>query len=65
MAGSGSFLLEATMMAADIATGLMKIACGVPDHNLPPVTRWKSEEDVEEMWEQVLLDAAQHAKDGI
>jgi 23S rRNA G2445 N2-methylase RlmL len=65
MAGSGSFLLEAAMMAADIAPGLMRIRCGVPDHNLPPVTRWKSEEDVEEMWKQVLLDAAQRAKHGL
>ncbi|VEU33996.1 unnamed protein product [Pseudo-nitzschia multistriata] len=68
MAGSGSFVLEACMLATDIAPGLMRIRCGVPNHSSPPVTRWKAagggkEPDV--AWKKVLLDATQRAKAGI
>lgn len=68
MAGSGSFVLEACMMATDIAPGLMRIRCGVPDHNTPPVTRWKSKDETEQVdaiWKTVLLDATERAKAGI
>ena len=53
MCGSGSLVLEAAMMAADIAPGLMRIRCHVPNHASPPVTRWKSETDTEMLWKQV------------
>jgi putative N6-adenine-specific DNA methylase len=65
MAGSGSFLLEAAMMAADISPGLMRIRCKVPGQSLPPVTRWKSDIDVEKMWKGVVLEASQRAKNGL
>ena len=66
MAGSGSLVLEACMMATDIAPGLMRIRCGIPNHSNPPVIRWKSnnQEDVESAWKTVLLDATQRAKAG-
>ena len=53
MCGSGSLVLEAAMMATDIAPGLMRIRCHMPDHSLPPVTRWKSKLDVEILWKEV------------
>jgi 23S rRNA G2445 N2-methylase RlmL len=67
MAGSGSLVLEACMMATDIAPGLMRIRCGVPNHSSPPVTRWKFSEgeDVDVAWKKVLLGATKRAKDGI
>jgi putative N6-adenine-specific DNA methylase len=68
MAGSGSLILEACMMATDIAPGLMRIRCGLDEHRMPPVTKWKSsdkDEDVEAMWKSVLLDATRRAKNGI
>jgi len=60
-------VLEACMMATDIAPGLMRIRCGVLNHSNPPVTRWKSNdgEDVDSIWKQVLLDATKRAKAGI
>ena len=67
MAGSGSLVLEACMMATDIAPGLMRIRCGIPNHSNPPVTRWKADnqEKVESVWKTVLLDATKRAKEGI
>lgn len=65
MAGSGSLVLEAAMMAADISPGLMRIRTQVPGQNFPPVTRWKSDLDTPTLWKQVLLDASKRAKDGL
>jgi 23S rRNA G2445 N2-methylase RlmL len=67
MAGSGSLVLEACMLATDIAPGLMRIRCGIPNHSNPPVTRWKSNdgEDVNSLWKNVLLAATKRAKTGI
>lgn len=65
MAGSGSLVLEATMMAADISPGLMRIRCQVPGQNSPPVTRWKSDENATKLWKDVLRDATRRAKDGL
>lgn len=65
MAGSGSLVLEAAMMAADIAPGLMRIRCQIPGQNVPPVTRWKSELDSLKLWKEILLDASKRAKDGL
>jgi putative N6-adenine-specific DNA methylase len=67
MAGSGSLVLEAAMIATDIAPGLMRIRCGVPGQSLPPVIRWKSDDnaDTAELWKSILLDATQRAKEGV
>ena len=67
MAGSGSFVLEACMIATNIAPGLMRIRCGVPNHSNPPVTRWRGSnaDDVYSSWKNVLLEATQDAKAGI
>jgi 23S rRNA G2445 N2-methylase RlmL len=65
MAGSGSFILEAAMMAADISPALMRIRCGVPNQSLPPVTRWRSDIDTTQLWKQVLLGASKRAKNGM
>ena len=66
MAGSGSLIVEAAMMAADIAPGLMRIKCGVSGQSLPPVTRWKDNHvDTTQLWKQVLLDATKRAKEGL
>ena len=65
MCGSGSFLLEAAMMATDISPGLMRIRCGIPNQSLPPVTRWKSNTDAKNQWKAILLDATKRAKNGL
>jgi putative N6-adenine-specific DNA methylase len=67
MAGSGSLVLEAGMIAADIAPGIMRIRCGLDAHRMPPVTKWKSnsDRDTVSMWKEVLLDATKRAKNGI
>ena len=65
MAGSGSLILEATMIAADIAPGLMRIKCTGPQQ--PPVLRWKSSrnEDLENSWKELLIEATERAKSGL
>jgi putative N6-adenine-specific DNA methylase len=65
MAGSGSLVLEAAMMAADIAPALMRIKCGMSGQSLPPVTRWKGSIDSTRVWKELLLEANQRAKQGI
>ena len=67
MAGSGSLVLEAAMMATDLAPGLMRIKCGVPGHNLPPAVRWRSNDhvDVVALWKSLLVDATAQAKRGM
>jgi 23S rRNA G2445 N2-methylase RlmL len=65
MAGSGSFVLEAAMMAAGIAPALLRIKCGLPDSSLPPVVRWKSDIDTEQVWKSILVEASQEAKAGM
>jgi putative N6-adenine-specific DNA methylase len=74
MAGSGSLILEACMIAADIAPGLMRIRCGLDNHRMPPVTKWKSVEGedtdttataVVSMWKNILLDATRRARNGM
>jgi putative N6-adenine-specific DNA methylase len=65
MAGSGSLVLEAAMMAADIAPALMRIKCGMSGQSLPPVTRWKGSIDSTRVWKELLLEATQRAKQGI
>jgi len=67
MMGSGTFVVEAAMMAADIAPGLMRIKCGVPSSRDPPVVRWNfgANENAPELWNQLLMDATQRAKAGL
>ena len=73
MAGSGSLVIEAAMLASNISPGLMRIRCGVPNHLHPPVTRWKTpllpdtttNYDVAAAWKTVLLDATERAKEGM
>jgi len=73
MCGSGTLLLEAAMIAADVAPGLMRIKCGVPGHRVPSVVRWKhsrrndrdEEEDAMETWKLLLNDATAQTKRGL
>ena len=65
MVGSGSLVLEAAMMAADIAPGLMRIKCGVPGHQIPPALRWKSGQPFMSSWKQMLQEATHQAKQGL
>ena len=68
MAGSGTLVVEAALIAANIAPGLMRIRCnseGTHLHRMPPVLAWKHDEDALEIWKALLLDATQQAKDGI
>ena len=71
MCGSGSFLVEGAMIASDIAPALMRIKCGMREHQIPPVVRWKaayyedSATSSEQEWKSILLDATKRAKAGI
>jgi putative N6-adenine-specific DNA methylase len=72
MAGSGSLLLEAACIAGDVAPGLMRIKCGLPGHNMPPITRWKGADDtknggptVVDIWKRLLIQATGRAKQGL
>ena len=47
MMGSGTLLIEGAMMAADIAPGLMRIKCGIPYSQSPPILRWKMDSNSE------------------
>lgn len=63
MAGSGTLLLEAALMAANIAPGLVNIKCG--GSQLPPVVRWYHAHDAMSLWKDVLREATQDAKTGL
>ena len=75
MAGSGSLIIEAALMATDLAPALMRIKCGLPGHSLPPVVRWKEPQHQQagdstettclKLWKQILMDATARAKAGI
>jgi putative N6-adenine-specific DNA methylase len=68
MMGSGTFLLEGAMMAADLAPGLMRIKCGVPGAQSPPILRWNSEStdaSLQSIWNKALIDATKRAQRGI
>ena len=66
MCGSGSLLLEAAMMAADLAPGLMRIRCRVPGSEKPPVVHWahNDNQNIHSEWRRCLLEARQRAKNG-
>ena len=66
MAGSGTLLLEATLMAADVAPGIMRMHCG--GSRRPPFLDWSYvDEDIEilEVWKHALVDATERAKAGL
>jgi 23S rRNA G2445 N2-methylase RlmL len=77
MAGSGTFLIEAALMASDVAPGLMRLirdninneAAPMPGQRLPPVVRWKQSLDdgpsASRVWKELLVDASERAKRGL
>lgn len=65
MAGSGSLILEAAMIAADVAPGLMRIKCRLPGHQIPPALRWKGGRDLVDYWKDLINQATQKAKIGM
>lgn len=77
MAGSGTFLIEAALMAADVAPGLMRLVrdstsdgdAAMPGQRMPPVLRWKQTADDEAsastVWKELIVDASERAKRGL
>lgn len=69
MMGSGTFLVEGAMIAADLAPGLMRLKCGVPASLNPPILRWNhdgiSAPDLEAVWNELLMEATTRAKKGL
>lgn len=65
MVGSGSLMLEAAMIAADVAPGLMRIKCRLPGHQIPPALRWKSDRNLIDYWKELLNEATEKAKEGM
>ena len=77
MMGSGTLLVEGAMIAADIAPGLMRIKCGIPWSQSPPILRWKLDidnddddsgtksEPIQTIWNRLLIDATTRAQRGI
>lgn len=69
MAGSATLPVEAALIAADIAPGLMRIRSHAKregdfnPHQMPPAVRWK-DSDVEE-WKSLLTEATARAKAGL
>jgi len=77
MCGSGTFCVEAAMIAADYAPGLMRIKCFKNDsynennagmkqrnpHFVPPVVRWKDSNM--EYWKKLVLEARDRASSGM
>ena len=66
MMGSGTFLIEAAMMASDYAPGLMRLKCNVPGSKIPPIVRWGQHGggSDQRLWQEVLLEASARAKRG-
>jgi putative N6-adenine-specific DNA methylase len=65
MGGSGSLVLEAAMIAANVAPGLMRIKCGLPGHQVPPALRWKSGRGLMDTWKVLLQEATEDARSGM
>jgi len=67
MAGSGTLVIEALLLAADISPGLMRMQCG--ETTKPPVLYWKhddeDDDDAVALYKQVVQDAAARAKTGL
>ncbi|KAL7581816.1 hypothetical protein ACA910_022339 [Epithemia clementina (nom. ined.)] len=78
MAGSGTLVLEALFMAANVAPHVLRLKCGLEPRvaqQYPPITRWKHNDineddgdgvvDVVALWKELLLQASGQAKDGL
>jgi 23S rRNA (guanine2445-N2)-methyltransferase / 23S rRNA (guanine2069-N7)-methyltransferase len=65
MGGSGSLVVEAAMIAANLSPGLMRIKCGMLGHQIPPALRWKSGRGLMDTWRVLLQEATQEARDGL
>lgn len=65
MGGSGSLVVEAAMIAANLSPGLMRIKCGMLGHQIPPALRWKSGRGLMDTWRTMLQEATQEARDGL
>ncbi|KAL3784304.1 hypothetical protein HJC23_004968 [Cyclotella cryptica] len=76
MTGSGTFPIEAALIACDVAPGLLRMASwknggGVASsssknpHRFPPAVRWKDFCEKSTDWEDLLADAARRAKSGV
>ncbi len=68
MAGSGTFCLEAALIAADYAPGLARIKhhdgeSKVNQHRVPPVVRWRDSD--REQWKELVTEARDRATVGI
>ncbi len=68
MAGSGTFCVEAALIAADFAPGLMRMKHydGESDrnpHQVPPIVRWKGTDKAQ--WKEMILDARDRASAGM
>ena len=68
MAGSGTFCLEAALIAADYAPGLVRMKhydgeAETNPHEWPPVMRWKGADKAQ--WKELVLDARNRAAVGM
>jgi len=70
MTGSGTFCIEAAMMAADVAPGLMRIKSTTQTNNgnnenvmwMPPALRWRSSDA--SLWKRLIQEAQEREKKG-
>lgn len=71
MAGSGSLVVEAAMIAADLAPGLVRIKSKVQGFINPPILQWKYPTSatagvpLKDIWKALLRDATLRAQQGI
>jgi|AntRauTorckE5430_2_1112549.scaffolds.fasta_scaffold00587_7 23S rRNA G2445 N2-methylase RlmL len=68
MAGSGTFCLEAALIAADHAPGLIRMKYYEGEssrnpHQAPPVARWKGSDRAQ--WKEMVLEARERAATGL
>jgi putative N6-adenine-specific DNA methylase len=68
MAGSGTFCLEAALIAADFAPGLVRMNFDNGEsarnpHQVPPVIRWKDSDNAQ--WKEYVIDARNRASSGM
>lgn len=70
MCGSGTFGLEGALIAADVAPGLLRMEnTNSTNNKLPPVVRWKANNDddfdVKECWDALIEEAKERRKVGM
>jgi len=75
MAGSGTFCVEAALIASDYAPGLMRMRCYDSNsksgenankwnpHHIPPVLRWKDSK--KDYWKKLVIEARDRAASGM